>query len=51
MPGTQYAFYVKNDKGKKLGLVRTVSFFIGEHGFPREPFRIRIYAPDGNPAR
>lgn len=48
MPGTQYAFYVKNDKGKKLGLVRTVSFFIGEHGFPREPFRIRIYAPDGN---
>ncbi|MGY2133812.1 carboxypeptidase-like regulatory domain-containing protein [Hymenobacter sp. HD11105] len=48
MPGSQYAFFVKNEKGKKLGNVRSVSFYIGEHGFPREPFRVRIYAPDGN---
>ncbi len=48
LPGSQYAFFVKNDKQKKLGNVRTVSFYIGEHGFPREPFRVRIYKADGN---
>ncbi|UOQ75730.1 carboxypeptidase-like regulatory domain-containing protein [Hymenobacter sp. 5516J-16] len=34
MPGSQYAFFVKNDKAKKLGNVRSVSFYIGENGFP-----------------
>jgi hypothetical protein len=48
LPGSQYAFFVKNDKNKKLGNVRTVSFYIGENGFPREPFRVRIYKADGN---
>ena len=48
LPGSQYAFFIKNDKQKKLGNVRTVSFFIGENGFPREPFRVRIYKADGN---
>ncbi|QJX47120.1 carboxypeptidase-like regulatory domain-containing protein [Hymenobacter taeanensis] len=48
MPGSQYAFFVKNDKGKNLGNVRSVSFYIGENGFPREPFRVRLYKADGN---
>ncbi|GAB3330928.1 carboxypeptidase-like regulatory domain-containing protein [Hymenobacter humi] len=48
LPGSQYAFFVKNDKKKRLGNVRTVSFYIGENGFPREPFRVRIYKADGN---
>jgi hypothetical protein len=48
LPGSQYAFFVKNDKNKKLGNVRTVSFYIGENGFPREPFRVRLYKADGN---
>ena len=48
MPGSQYAFMCKNDKSKKLGLIRTVSFYIGENGFPREPFRVRIYRANGN---
>ena len=48
LPGSQYAFFVKNEKQKKLGNVRTVSFYIGENGFPREPFRVRIYKADGN---
>jgi hypothetical protein len=48
LPGSQYAFFVKNDKKKKLGSVRTVSFYIGENGFPREPFRVRLYKADGN---
>ncbi|MBC6699713.1 carboxypeptidase-like regulatory domain-containing protein [Hymenobacter sp. BT190] len=48
MPGSQYAFFVKNDKGKTLGNVRSVSFYIGENGFPREPFRVRLYKADGN---
>ena len=46
--GSQYAFFVKNDKNKRLGAVRTVSFYIGENGFPREPFRVRLYKADGN---
>jgi len=48
MPGSQYAFMCKNEKSKKLGTIRTVSFFIGENGFPREPFRVRIYKANGN---
>ena len=48
LPGSQYAFFVKNEKKKKLGNVRTVSFYIGENGFPREPFRVRLYKADGN---
>jgi hypothetical protein len=47
-PGSQYAFLCKNEKSKKLGAIRTVSFYIGENGFPREPFRVRIYKADGN---
>ena len=48
LPGSQYAFFVKNEKSKRLGNVRTVSFYIGENGFPREPFRVRLYKADGN---
>lgn len=48
VPGSQYAFFVKNEKGKKLGMIRSVSFYIGEHGFPKEPFRVRIYKNDGD---
>jgi len=48
LPGSQYAFFVKNEKQKKLGNVRSVSFYIGENGFPREPFRVRLYKADGN---
>jgi hypothetical protein len=48
LPGSQYAFFVKNEKQKRLGNVRSVSFYIGEHGFPREPFRVRLYKADGN---
>jgi hypothetical protein len=48
MPGSQYAFLCKNEKAKKLGFIRSVAFFIGENGFPREPFRVRLYKADGN---
>jgi len=48
MPGSQYAFLCKNEKGKKIGAIRSVSFYIGENGFPREPFRVRLYKADGN---
>ncbi len=48
MPGSQYAFMCKNEKLKKLGAIRSVSFYIGENGFPREPFRVRIYKANGN---
>jgi hypothetical protein len=48
MPGSQYAFLCKNEKAKKLGFIRSVAFYIGENGFPREPFRVRLYKADGN---
>jgi hypothetical protein len=48
MPGSQYAFLCKNEKARKLGFIRSVAFFIGENGFPREPFRVRLYKADGN---
>jgi len=48
MPGSQYATLMKNEKSKKFGFIRSVSFFIGENGFPREPFRVRLYKADGN---
>ena len=48
VPGQQYALLLKNEKSKKLGYIRSVSFYIGENGFPREPFRVRLYKADGN---
>ncbi len=48
VPGQQYALMVKNEKGKKLGFIRSVAFYIGENGYPREPFRVRLYKADGN---
>ncbi len=47
-PGSQCAFFVKNEKNKRLGNIRSVAFYIGENGFPREPFRVRLYKADGN---
>ncbi|RZK20291.1 MAG: carboxypeptidase-like regulatory domain-containing protein [Hymenobacter sp.] len=47
-PGSQCAFFIKNDKNHRLGSIRSVSFYIGENGFPREPFRVRLYKADGN---
>ena len=47
-PGTQYAFFLVNEKNKKLGKLRTVWFYLGENGFPMEAFRIRLYKADGS---
>lgn len=46
LPGSQYAFYFQNETPKRLGNLRSVSFYIGNDGFPREPFRLRIYQVD-----
>lgn len=43
--GGQYGTYIKNEN-EKPGLVKAVSFYIAEVGFPDTPFRIRIYAKD-----
>ena len=48
LPGSQYAALMKNDKQRRFGYIRSVSFYIGENGFPREPFRVRLYRADGN---
>lgn len=48
IPGRQYAFFIPNEKQKQFGKLRTVSFYIGENGFPMKSFRIRLYKADGN---
>ena len=47
-PGTQYAFFVNNEKREGPDKIRAVAFYIGEYGFPKKEFRIRIYKADGN---
>lgn len=47
LPGTQYAFFIGNDKRKKIRKLRSVSFYIGENGFPTAPFRVRVFKADG----
>lgn len=45
--GTQYAFFVQNENPARRVTLRTASFYIGEDGFPREVFRVRLYQADG----
>ena len=40
-PGTQYAFWIKNDG--QPGVIKSVSYFVDALGFPSEPFRVRVY--------
>lgn len=40
-PGTQYAFWIKNDG--QPGVLKSVGYFVDALGFPSEPFRVRIY--------
>lgn len=47
VPGTQYAFFLKNEKQEQqLGEIQAVSFYLGEGGFPKEEMRVRVYAVD-----
>lgn len=46
-PGTQYAFFIENDKRKEARQMRSVSFYIAENGLPLAPFRVRFYKSDG----
>lgn len=42
-PNAQYAFFLKNETPQALGVIRSISLYIGERGFPREPFRLHLY--------
>ena len=44
--GSQYALFMEPSL-KQFGSIRSIAFFIGENGFPKESFRIRIYRADG----
>jgi hypothetical protein len=48
LPGAQYAFLLKNERYKRLSPMQSVSFYIGEEGFSKEPFRVHIYKVDVN---
>ena len=44
IPGTCYAFRVRNEAPARRGTLRTASFYIGDDGaIPREHFRVRLY--------
>lgn len=47
LKGAQYALLIEPSSKQRLGTVRTVSFFIGEYGFPKNSFRIRLYRANG----
>lgn len=47
MMGSQYALLMKPSSKHPPGSIRSVSFFIGENGFPKDSFRIRLYRADG----
>ena len=48
LPGTQFAFFIENDKRKQIREIRSVSFYVGNNGLPMVPFRIRIYRADSD---
>ena len=45
--GAQFALLMQPSPKRRLGIIRSVSFFMSENGFPEESFRIRIYRADG----
>ncbi|GAA4022484.1 hypothetical protein GCM10022409_02780 [Hymenobacter glaciei] len=45
--GSQFALFMEPSPKHQVGSVRNVSFFIGDTGFPKESFRVRIYRADG----
>lgn len=45
--GSQYALLMEPSPKHRPGVIRTVSFYIGEGGRPKESFRVRIYRADG----
>ena len=45
--GSQYALLIEPSSKLRVGSIRNVSFFIGEGGWPKDSFRIRIYRADG----
>lgn len=47
LPGVCYAFFIGNENHAQTGNMKTVSFFVGENGLPKEYFRVRIYKADG----
>ena len=48
LPGTQYAFFIDNDKRKQTRKMLSVSFYLGENGLPVTSFRIRLYRAGGS---
>lgn len=47
LPGTEYAFYFKNEGANSKKTIQAVSLYIGKNGLPKEYFRLFIYKADG----
>ena len=48
LAGTQYAFFIKNDKQKRICRIKTVSFYMAENGLPMKSFYLHVYKADGS---
>ena len=50
LPGSQYAFLIRDTTIHQPRKLRTITFNTGENAFPREPFVVRIYPCSNQPA-
>jgi hypothetical protein len=48
IPGTQMAFLIRDTTVHQPRKLRAVTLRVGNNGFPREPFRVRIYRYNGS---
>jgi len=48
LPGSQMAFLIRDTTARQPRKLRALTLRVGKQGFPREPFRIRIYRYNGS---
>ena len=46
LPGTQYAFFIRNDKHQQYGNIRCIALYTGGNGLPKRKFRLHFYEAD-----
>ena len=46
LPGTRYAFFIRNDKHQQYGNIRWIALYTGGNGLPKRKFRLHFYEAD-----
>ena len=49
LPGSQFAFLIRDTRSRQPRQLRTVTFNTGPAGLPQEPFRLRVYPYEKQP--